>query len=408
MTISNTLDMISMTGTSTSTSSATVPTDEGTGSSEFESLLQENAQDTVTGQETNSDSAPEANADKDDVSTNVGQEEISDAQRELMAALTMQATPVYVIETVETVAVTGVVVEETVVATEETPLLDNEMLNMGEGEISPQLGNETQEEPTMDLETGSENQGAFVLEEVETMELDETVELPEIDLTEVTVEGLETEEVVVETAPVEVQQDVVVETVVENEAPEVDVDSAEPVVKTDTSAQVVEVEVEGTKVFDKVENTPVKVGETVNTQEPDMDEQIAKIISQAEQNGDKTVTIQLTPESLGTITVQLTQSSDGVLQVVLQATDAAAAKLLGSHADSIALALHTNGSTVSVEVEAKEVAENTESGFQDQESQEREQSQEEREREEEQKSVNEDFLQQLRLGLVEFSDLLQS
>jgi len=83
-------------------------------------------------------------------------------------------------------------------------------------------------------------------------------------------------------------------------------------------------------LFKDVEAAPVKVGENfqLDTQQADMDDQLAETIRSAAQQGLKQVEIKLSPENLGSLTIKLTQSADGALQVVLHTSTTKAAALL--------------------------------------------------------------------------------
>ena len=151
-------------------------------------------------------------------------------------------------------------------------------------------------------------------------------------------------------------------------------------------------------LFREVQTVPVKVGETpvADTQSPELDAQLAKTVSAALKNGDKQVKIQLAPENLGTLTIDLTRTKDGALQVVLHTTTEKAADLLGRHAESLSAMLQSSAQgTVQVEVQRQEQTQQYQQ-FQ-QQSQHQQQRQEQRR---ERRQSGEDFLQQLRLGLV--------
>ena len=151
-------------------------------------------------------------------------------------------------------------------------------------------------------------------------------------------------------------------------------------------------------LFRDVEAVPVKVGETpvADTAKPDLDAQLAKQIGSTLENGAQQVKIQLTPESLGTLTIDLTRTQDGALQVVLHTTTEKAADLLSQHAENLGALLQSNTqNTVQVEVQRQEQNQQ----FQQQSQQQNQQHGQDRQHSPRQQS-GEDFLQQLRLGLV--------
>lgn len=381
MNLNSSLDLLMSTvkvNTSSSSSGST------SGSSDFESLLQ----DKVNSAEATNSTSSEGNSTSESTSTENSQAtdsqnsttdtEIGDLERQLLAALNMQ----------------NMLVQPTEVTVDGELLVEEVELIMPELELD--LETEVDMEAGMTLEFASElveqvveTEGAIVLDNtVKTLETEVEID---IELPKEVEEVVEAE--IEEVAELEEEQVVEVDTaIVETKVVSEETESKEEPV-------LVEGQTQGTRVFEKVEASTVKVGETVNADSPDFDNVMAKVISQADENGESTITILLTPENLGTVTIQLTKSSDGVLQIVMQAADSAAAKLLGSHADSIVAALHSNGTTVTVEVEAQEIPENRDDLDSDQNKE--NQGQEEKEKEsEEEITISEDFMQQLRLGLV--------
>lgn len=149
-------------------------------------------------------------------------------------------------------------------------------------------------------------------------------------------------------------------------------------------------------LFRNVESVPVKVGDTpiADTTQPELDAQLSKQIGTALKAGTQQVKIQLTPESLGTLTIDLTQTQDGALQVVLHTTTEKAASLLGQHAENLSALLQSNSrNPVQVEVQRQDQNQQFQ---QNQQNQQHGQSQQHNQR----RQNGEDFLQQLRLGLV--------
>lgn len=153
-------------------------------------------------------------------------------------------------------------------------------------------------------------------------------------------------------------------------------------------------------LFRNVESVPVKVGETpiADTTQPELDAQLSKQIGTALKDGAQQVKIQLAPESLGTLTIDLTQTQDGALQVVLHTTTEKAAALLGQHAENLG-ALLQNSIQTPVQVEVQRQEQNQQ--FQQfQQNQQHGQNQQHNHR----RQNGEDFLQQLRLGLVNLNE----
>ena len=205
--------------------------------------------------------------------------------------------------------------------------------------------------------------------------------------------------------PVETEQPVeVVEA--KEETPEVEVEVRNEDDSDEPKAEAAEVE---TPVFHDVKAAPVKVGETyesVDTQEPEMDEKLANTIQQALQNGSERVEIRLTPENLGTLTIEMTKDVNGALQVVLHAANSRAAGLLSQHMDGLHAALQSY-SQEPVQIEVQRGEESQQQNLQQQADPDgRGQNRQQRERHEEEHNAGGDFLQKMRLGLFGSDDTL--
>lgn len=151
-------------------------------------------------------------------------------------------------------------------------------------------------------------------------------------------------------------------------------------------------------VFEDVKAVPVKVGEAPKAPEAEkpVEDQIAPRLTEALRNGETRVELQLTPENLGKVTVEMTWSKDGGLVVQLHAENRETQNLLSRNTTGLEQLL---GREVQQEVRV-EVPRQEESQRQDlyeqQQEQHRRQQQEQRRKQE----SGEDFLQQLRLGLI--------
>lgn len=375
-----------------STSKVTDKTSTESKESEFESLMQNQNQSESSDSQVNSKDDSDVSTPAEEGGEQVVTPEVTDAQRELMAALSMQMVTYRTVDVVVEAPVEGQI--EMVEPTVETNLLDNQTLNLGdsaEADVSGELGNQMGQENMETVEEGDFlfEEGDFELEEVPELEVEAPVE--EVEIPE---EIMETTEVKTAEETVDAPEEVKVE-----ETDNVD---------TDTETDDVDVNEQGevsNTLFQKVEAAPVKVAETVNTQDPEMDTQMANVILDAYEAGDNTVVIQLTPEGLGTVTAQITQTVDGLLQVVLQTTDDAVANLLKGHVNQLAQALQGSAQTVTVEVHNTNEAENAEQGTQDQSenNQGGNQNQGQKKKDEPEFEYNDDFLQQMRLGLNNFS-----
>ena len=137
-----------------------------------------------------------------------------------------------------------------------------------------------------------------------------------------------------------------------------------------------------------------------------MDANLANAIRYAAQQGMKQIEIKLSPENLGSLTIKVTQGIDGSLQVVLHASNAKAANLLTQHLDGLNTALQNYGQTqVHVEVQRNEDSQQAQQQFQqaDPDGHNRQQQQQQHQQENEHSG---DFLQRLRLGLVDLEDVI--
>ena len=164
-------------------------------------------------------------------------------------------------------------------------------------------------------------------------------------------------------------------------------------------------------LFDRTEHMPVKVGEadTLDATEPDFAPRLAKAITEAEQEGARHVELKLAPEHLGRLSVELTQGKDGVLHIVFHAENEQAMKLLQEHSATLVSMLHgSHSGEIQVEVPRPQQGEqpwqqpeedgqsNFGSGFGYQIGMEAGTLEEQGR----QRQGTEDFLQQLRLGLL--------
>lgn len=162
-------------------------------------------------------------------------------------------------------------------------------------------------------------------------------------------------------------------------------------------------EVKPEPVFHDVEAAPVKVSDTAQVREteetPDVDRQLDSRLTQALLQGETRVELQLTPEHLGAVKVEITRTAEGTLHVSLSTQNGQTRTLLEKHASDLQNSLGARTQDqVRVEVNKQE------------ESQRRDQNpyeghngqgqQQEHHRRQRQAHSGEDFLQQLRLGLI--------
>lgn len=194
--------------------------------------------------------------------------------------------------------------------------------------------------------------------------------------------------------------------------------SAERADKPELAGDTVEVKVDGGEdggeipdeapgveqpVFHETQSVPVKVGEryeTVDTQKPEMDNQLADVIRGAAQAGTERIEIHLAPQNLGSLVIEMTKDANGALQVVLHTSNAKAAGLLNQHLDGLHTALQGYGQE-EVRVEVQRGQESQEQHFRqaDPDGRGQHQHRQQQERQEEAPANGQEFLQKLRLGL---------
>lgn len=159
-------------------------------------------------------------------------------------------------------------------------------------------------------------------------------------------------------------------------------------------------------VFSQVESIPVKVSDVPagenSGETPTVETQVFQGVEDAVKQGDSKVTLQLTPEHLGSVTVELTRGTDGALHVVLTAERMQTQNLLEKHMSGLQSLLANNTQEpVEIQVQRQQESQaydshnydgssgNGKNGYQQQE-----QNQQQRQQQ------GNDFLQQLRLGLI--------
>ena len=170
----------------------------------------------------------------------------------------------------------------------------------------------------------------------------------------------------------------------------------------DTQVELIDVDQGPRQIFHDVKAAPIKVGEAPEMEQADPIQQIDTQLAQALQKGESVVRIQLTPENLGEVTVEISRSAEGVLRVALSASSADTRSLLERHAGDLQgmLSGHTEQS-VEVSVQRQQESQ------QDQNQQHSydghngsAQDGQDRRRQQREHTTPEDFMQQLRLGLI--------
>ncbi len=163
---------------------------------------------------------------------------------------------------------------------------------------------------------------------------------------------------------------------------------------------------QATPLFERVEATPVKVAQATHPiplEAEDGVEQLGReiggvLINSADANR---IAVTLTPENLGRITVEISRGENGVLSVVLHPSTERAANLLERHTGDLQNALMASTrSETQVQVRPAEESQQQYLDPNGQNEQQRQQQQQQRQQRQETQSAQ-DFLQQLRLGLVD-------
>lgn len=181
------------------------------------------------------------------------------------------------------------------------------------------------------------------------------------------------------------------------------VEEVQPQDEDEQQVEIVDVEQAPQRVFHDVKAAPVKVGETENAQqadEPDVAQQVDAAVAQALQRGESTVTVRLNPENLGEVTVQVSVKDNGVMAVAISARSDDTRALLERHSANLQELLSSRVRET-VEVNVQRGQESQQNQQQNYDGRNGHAQQEQRERRQRQEHTSpEDFMQQLRLGLI--------
>ena len=173
----------------------------------------------------------------------------------------------------------------------------------------------------------------------------------------------------------------------------------------DTQVELLDVEQAPQRIFHDVQAAPVKVGETekpMEADEADVVRQVENQIAQAIQQGESAVSVRLNPENLGEVTVQVSLKSDGVLAVAISARNDDTRALLERHTTNLQELLSSRvRETVEVNVQRQQESQQSQHQQQsyDGHNGHAQDGRQERRRQQEHTS-SQDFMQQLRLGLI--------
>lgn len=161
------------------------------------------------------------------------------------------------------------------------------------------------------------------------------------------------------------------------------------------------------QLFHDVKAAPVKVGEIYQPEQAekaDVAQQIDTGLAQALEQGESMVRIQLTPENLGSVTVEITRSAEGIIRVALSAHSTETRGLLERHAGELQ-GLLTNRTQQDVEVNVQhnqegQQGQNQQNPYDGRSGHGQSGQEGRRQSRREQPEHGQDFMQQLRLGLI--------
>ena len=128
-----------------------------------------------------------------------------------------------------------------------------------------------------------------------------------------------------------------------------------------------------------------------------MEVQIGEQLTKALESGETRVEIQLTPENLGKVTIEVTLNQEGALHITLHAENPETRSLLARDMGSLQMML-TRDTQQDVRVEVPQQQENH--NIYDQQHGQHQQQHSQQQRRQERRENPEDFLHQLRLGLI--------
>ena len=170
-------------------------------------------------------------------------------------------------------------------------------------------------------------------------------------------------------------------------------------------AELTDVEQAPQHIFHDVESVPVKVGEAESaeqTNEADVVRQVENQIGQVIQSGESTVTVRLNPENLGEVTVEVSMKSDGIVNVAISARNDDTRALLERHSAHLQeLVSSRTQQSVEVNVQRQQESQqnqNRQHSYDGHNGHAQDGQQERRQRRGNPSS--QDFIQQLRLGLI--------
>lgn len=176
---------------------------------------------------------------------------------------------------------------------------------------------------------------------------------------------------------------------------------------TNTEVEITDADQGPQQLFHDVKAAPVKVGEVYQpeqTDKADVAQQIDAGLAQALEKGESMVRIQLTPENLGSVTVEITRSAEGMIRVALNAHSGETRSLLERHAGELqGLLSSRTQQDVEVNVQHNQESQqnqNQQNPYDGRNGHGQGGQEERRQSRREQSEHGQDFMQQLRLGLI--------
>lgn len=162
-------------------------------------------------------------------------------------------------------------------------------------------------------------------------------------------------------------------------------------------------------LFQNVESAPVKVGEAAVPEQnaaegKSVEKQLSEPLKTALERGETRVELRLTPEHLGSVQIELVHSSDGSLRVVMSAENPHTQTLLEKHAAGLQGLLANEGSqNVQVQVQRQQESQQ-QTAYDGRNGHGQNPQEQEGNRQRHARRESQDFLQQLRLGLIPLSE----
>ena len=170
----------------------------------------------------------------------------------------------------------------------------------------------------------------------------------------------------------------------------------------DPLAEITDAEQAPQPLFHDVKAAPIKVGELYDAPETEAGvvKQVDDGVAQALERGESLVRIQLNPETLGSVTVEITTNADGAIRVALSAHSSETRGILARHAGELqGLLSSRTQQNVEVNVQRQQESQQNQNHSYDGHNG-HAQDGEHRQRRHQEQSGGQDFIQQLRLGLI--------